>query len=448
MQFTSVAFLIFYIIVLALIRIVPRTVRKYVLLVANIIFYLSSGPVGGAFLLGVAVLAYAAGIFFENRHPGPVPACLLGIVPIVLMFAYHMTGAFYPMGFSFYTLMAMGYIADVMTGKCKPIRRFTDLFICLSFFPVIVSGPIEKLQDISAQLDDPHESDFTYSFLLILWGLLEKISISNIAGLLVGEVFDHYDSHSWPAIMIATVIYAFQLYADFDGYSNIAFGCAGLLGINIRRNFRQPYLSEGVRDFWRRWHISLSEWLRDYVYIPLGGSRKGNVRKQLNVLITFAVSGLWHGAGLNFLVWGVLHGIYQICENLSKHHIKNRVVKIVLTFIAVDFAWFFFRAGSLSAAVGMLGRIGAGMSISPVSVLKEFAASGVNSIHLMYLMAAFAVLIITDVMRNKGIKMYETYSRLPVAVRWIACYIVIFWIILASLSIMSMDISGFIYGSF
>ncbi len=448
MQLTSVVFLIFYIIVLALTRIVPRRIRKYVLLIANIIFYLSSGPVGGVFLLGVAAVAFSLGIFFENRRPGPVSVCLLGIVPIVLMFAYHMTGAFYPLGFSFYTLMAIGYIADVMTGKCKPVRRFSDLFICLSFFPVIVSGPIEKLQDISAQLDDPRESDFTYSFLLILWGLLEKVSISNIAGLLVGEVFDHYDSHSWAAIMAATVIYAFQLYADFDGYSNIAFGCAGLLGINIKRNFRQPYLAEGVRDFWRRWHISLSEWLRDYIYIPLGGSRKGNVRKQLNVLITFAISGLWHGAGFNFLVWGLLHGIYQIIENLSKHHIKNRIVRIVLTFAAVDLAWFFFRARDLSSAVGMLKRFGSGMSISPVSVLSEFASSGLNYIHIMYLLAAFAVLVITDVMRNKGVKIYEMYLRLPTVIRWAACYIVIFWIILASLSVMSMDISGFIYGSF
>ena len=448
MQFTSVVFLIFYMITLALVRAFPKAVRKYVLLIANIIYYLSSGLIGGIFLLGVAVIAFGMGIFFENRRAGPGTIALLGIVPIILMFAYHMTGAFYPLGFSFYTLMAIGYIADVMAGKREPIRRFTDLFICLSFFPIIVSGTIEKLQDISAQLDDPKESDFTHSFLLILWGLLEKISISNIAGLLVGEVFDNYDSHSWIAIMTATVIYAFQLYADFDGYSNIAFGCAGLLGIKIKRNFRQPYLSEGVRDFWRRWHISLSEWLRDYIYIPLGGSRKGNARKQLNVLITFAVSGLWHGAGLGFLIWGLLHGIYQICENLSKHHIKNRIVKIVLTFIAVDFAWFFFRAGSLTAVIGMFGRIGAGMSIHPSAVMQEFASAGLNYIHMTYLAAAFAILIITDVMRSKGVKIYEKYLSLPIPVRWTACYIVIFWIILASLSVLNMDISGFIYGSF
>ncbi len=466
MQFTSIVFIIFYIIILALVRITPVPARRYVILAANLVFYLSAGPWGGLFLAGVAVLSYFAGImavrYRSCTHPERAIMCM-SVGAILLLWIYHCTGAYYPVGLSFYTLMAVGYVADVISGRAEPVTDFIDYFLSLSFFPVIVSGPIEKISGLASQMAQirqdgagPQQADdkgehFVCCFLMVLWGLLEKIAISDMAGLLVGRIFDDDSAHSWAAIAIATVIYAFQLYADFDGYSNIAFGCAGMLGLKIGHNFRQPYLAVNVADFWRRWHISLSGWLRDYIYIPLGGSRCSRLRKNINVIVTFAVSGLWHGTGLNYLVWGMLHGIYQVIGSRRKAEDMKpagSLACIVITFVQVDLAWFFFRAGSLGNAVNMIVNACTGTGNAPAEVLGEFSGTGLRQIHFVYMITAFVMLIITDLARNRNSDLYGRYRKLHIVIRWICCYALMLWIIFAALSVMGMDVSRFIYGQF
>ena len=429
---------------------------KIILLIANILFCMWHGPAGCAILLCVMLFTYFAGL---GIHKYGVPfkrlTPVLGLITVCLLYVYHLTGAYYPVGFSFYMLVAAGYLIDISMGRTEPVRDILSLSCALSFFPVIVSGPIEKLQDLASRIGclSGHPEDSSYSFntpdkrrgfLLILWGLLEKISIADISGLIVGSVFDNYTAHTWPAVIIATVLFAFQLYADFDGYSNIAFGVAAILGIRVSVNFRSPYMSGSVREFWHRWHISLSEWLRDYIYIPLGGSRRGRTRKYLNILITFVASGLWHGIGLNFIVWGALHGVYQILEDIigRSYKFKSRL----LTFIAVDFAWFFFRAGSMADAAWMLGLFGQGADIA--HFWNGFAGCGIEAFHIIYLAAAFVLLIVTDIMRFSGRDLYAVYARIPTAVRWMIVYAVIFWILVAWLSLSKTDMSGFIYGNF
>ncbi|MCR4754890.1 MAG: hypothetical protein K5868_05070 [Lachnospiraceae bacterium] len=449
-------------------------VKKIIIIAANILFCMWHGAVGCLILVSAAIISYGIALIIEKKKlsfglVGP----FIGIIAILLMYLYHLSGAYYPIGFSFYMLMAVGYIIDVSNEKTPAVHSFPDYFLSLGFFPILVSGPIEKIQDLSVQFksigDKKITSErFVYSFLMILWGLVEKVAISNIMGIIVTEVFGNYTAYTWPAVVFATVLFAFQLYADFDGYSNIAFGFAGMIGIDIHRNFKQPYLSESVKEFWRRWHISLSTWLKDYVYIPLGGSRKGIVRKYINLMVTFAVSGLWHGTGLNFLVWGLLHGIFQVIEDmLTRGHSIDRttggetVIKttsqklrtvsvkkifhMILTFIAVDFAWFFFRAGSMRDALNMLAMFGRGTSFSISGLIRGV---GLDVFNLIYMMVPFIVLIVTDVLRKRGSNIYKTYAKLPVVIRWILCYAAMFWIIFSWLSVRKFNISGFIYGNF
>lgn len=479
MEFTSVLFLVFFAITLMGVRFAPAGLKKYILIIANLIFYLTNGIVGCTVLIGISVICYFAGILLTGKAAesrlGKIIVPCISIGTIGLLLLLHITKVYYPLGLSFYSLMAVGYVIDVYMGKTEPVKKYPDLFLVLSFFPIIQSGPIEKTQNIVTQLkkyeDEPHDREYfdNYHFVLILWGFLEKIAVSNIAGILVGEIFDNYANHSGISIILATILYAFQLYADFDGYSNIALGTAGLLGISITRNFKQPYLSSSVKEFWRRWHISLSTWLKDYVYIPLGGSRCSSFRKYFNLFITFIVSGIWHGTGVNFLIWGALHGLFQIIEDaigarkklLHSENRKSKPAGIIKTFILVDFAWFFFRAGSLSNVIGLLGRF-KGISVCPQGLsglLNEFGEAGLNSIHLIYMIAALLLLIVIDIIENTfsnkegmilsdRIYLIDIIAKLPMLVRWIICYGLIFWIILAGLSVMSMDLSGFIYGQF
>ncbi|MCR4990668.1 MAG: MBOAT family protein [Lachnospiraceae bacterium] len=448
-------------------------IRKYVLIVVNIAFYLLFGLKGGLFLLGVAVVSYGISLLIGNRElgesstPRSYVVLLIGIGTVLAQYLYHQSGAYYPVGFSFYSLMAAGYLIDVYQGKIKPVRNFGTFFLCLSFFPLIISGPIEKIQHIQEQIEKPlihrdEDKDMKY-FLMILYGLLEKTSIANIAELLVREVFNNYQSHSGPAIVIATIVFGIQLYADFDGYSNIARGTAGLLGIDIIENFKQPYFSTSVKEFWRRWHISLSTWLKDYVYIPLGGSRCGRIRKNVNVMITFLVSGLWHGVGLNYIIWGALHGVYQVLEGAvdknrnrtDKENPKDKsvnnsgvvsAVKMLWTFILVDFAWFFFRAASLSDAVGMIKRFGS--NDVNIGLIEEFIPSGFVDVHFFYMLLGIITMALVDFLRYKKTDLYAIYKRPPIVVRWAFLYGIIFWIIVAFLTTSRFKMAGFIYGNF
>lgn len=449
------------------VRAVEDKIKKAAFIAINILFCMWHGPIGCVILLCAAIITYFAGLWIaksvepddqtgataeHNSTPAKYVIPAAGVITVVLMYVYHLTGAYYPIGFSFYMLMAAGYLIDIASGKTEPVKDFPGLFAALGFFPILVSGPIEKLSDLAAQISGTPTSvtpDIRLrGFLLILWGLLEKTSIANILGLIVGEVFDNYAEHTWPAVIIATVCFAFQLYADFDGYSNIARGTATVLGIRVSVNFRQPYLSRSVREFWRRWHISLSTWLKDYIYIPLGGSRHGKVRKYINILITFIVSGLWHGTGLNFIAWGALHGLFQIVEDMTGHKQRNGkgILSIFLTFTAVDFAWFFFRAGSMKDAAEMLALFGHRATGS--GLITEFTGCGIEAFHLIYLSAALCLLVASDVMRYRGRDVYGIYFRIPIIIRWIVIYGVIFWILIAWLSLSKVDMSGFIYGSF
>ena len=249
----------------------------------------------------------------------------------------------------------------------KAERNFGKYALFVSFFPQLVAGPIEKSKDLLNQFKLPTTFDyerFKDGLFLMLWGFFQKIVVADKLAILVNKVYENPSNYYGFEIIIATIFFAFQIYCDFSSYSDIAIGAAKVLGFNLTQNFKQPYFAESIKDFWRRWHISLTSWFRDYLYIPLGGNRKGTFRKYINILIVFMCSGLWHGAAITFVIWGTLHGLYQIIGDILKplkeklinlFKIKTdvfsfKLLKILTTFILVDFAWIFFRANSFTDA--------------------------------------------------------------------------------------------------
>jgi D-alanyl-lipoteichoic acid acyltransferase DltB (MBOAT superfamily) len=265
-----------------------------------------------------------------------------------------------PVGISFYTFQTLSYTIDLYRGKIEPTRNFVDFSLFVAFFPQLVAGPIERAKFLLPQLGNklrPSPLQIKQGVTLIVLGLFRKVMIGDTSGRIVDQIFGDLDSFKSIEIVVALVLFSIQIYADFSGYSHIARGTAKLLGVELMKNFEQPYLSRNITEFWRRWHISLSSWLKDYLYIALGGNRKGNSRTYLNLLLTMLLGGLWHGASWNFVIWGGLHGLYLSIhklilgtqkiddENIKRVTIAS-ILKIAGTYFLVLLTWIFFRSTS------------------------------------------------------------------------------------------------------
>lgn len=280
-----------------------------------------------------------------------------------------------PVGISFYTFHGLSYVLDIYHGKIKAERNFVEYGVFVSFFPLLVAGPIERATHLLPQIKT--KRTFRYEQAVqgarqILWGLFKKVVIADNCAMFVDAVFPDYAHASTTQIILAVILFSFQIYGDFSGYSDMATGVAKLFGIELLRNFNYPYFSRSIAEFWRRWHISLSSWFRDYLYIPLGGSRVSKIKQVRNTFIIFLVSGFWHGANWTFIFWGLLHAVYimpsilfstnrQNLEVIAKHRtwpsIKE-LIQVLFTFCLSSFAWIFFRAKSMNEAWGMISTIG------------------------------------------------------------------------------------------
>lgn len=271
-----------------------------------------------------------------------------------------------PVGISFFTFQAIAYIVDVYRRDVKPSTDIVAFSAFLSFFPQLVAGPIERASSLLSQFNVKRIFDNKAASIgcrLILWGLFKKVVIADNCGADVDLIFRFWDDFTSITLLAGAVLYAFQIYCDFSGYSDIAIGVASLFGIRLSRNFAMPYLSRSVPEFWRRWHISLTSWFRDYVYIPMGGGRKGKAKKMRNILSVFLLSGLWHGASMSFIAWGGVHAVAQTPDVVRGKRVETspprwkHLWKIALTFALIVFAWIPFRAQSLSDAAGYVERI-------------------------------------------------------------------------------------------
>ena len=387
MLFTSIAFAIFFSLVFIIYWAVPHKFRWPLLLAVSCYFYVSWNPKYVLLILFTTAVSYAAGLILDGcespqKKRITLAAALISCLGVLVFFKYFnfisesissFLGLFaikinpiivkvtLPVGISFYTFQILSYVIDVYRGNIKAERNFGIYAACISYFPKLVAGPIERAGNLIPQLKSEKHFEYdkaAYGLKLMAWGYFKKIAIADILAVYVDKVYDGIGSMHGLDYALAILFFTIQIYCDFSGYSDIAIGASKLFGIDLMTNFKSPYFSKSVKEFWSRWHISLSTWFRDYVYIPLGGSRCSPAKNYRNLLITFAVSGLWHGANWTFVIWGAMHGVLQILEKmfdsvLKKFRNRNRITGICSTlavFIFCNLAWVFFRADKLSDA--------------------------------------------------------------------------------------------------
>ena len=348
-----------------------------------------------------------------------------------------------PVGISFFTFQAVGYLWDVYYKRIPAEKNWWHYMLFVSFFPQIASGPISKAADLLPQIKA--QRIFNYDKAVqglkwLLWGMFLKVVLADRLGLYVDSVYSNYIYQSGLSCMVASILYSFQIYGDFAGYSLMAIGVGRLMGFDLINNFNRPYLSASVTEFWHRWHISLSVWLKDYVYIPLGGSRCSKLRNYWNIFITFLVSGIWHGANWTFIVWGIWHGLFQILEKmfrLQKCNSKGgiKVLRILITFILVNFAWIFFRMPTLHDAWQVILKIFTDSNLNLFLPEKDVC---------LYIIVALLLLILKDIRDEYFSTKFLILKKYPIILR----YSFYAFIIILILSIGVLDASTFIYFQF
>ena len=358
MLFNSFAFAVFLPIVFILYWVLPHKARWILILAASYYFYMSWNAKYIFLILFTTIISYVAAILLEKTENlrtkkgilvGTAVICLgvlfffkyfnfvsESVTAVFRLFAIQMNpvllNLLLPVGISFYTFQTLSYVIDVYKGDVKVEHHFGYYATFISFFPQLVAGPIERTNNLLPQIKTEHKFNYdqaTYGLKLMVWGYFKKIVIADTLSQFVSKVYDAPQGFSGFALILATVFFTLQIYCDFSGYSDIAIGTAKLLGINLMTNFKSPYFSQSIKEFWSRWHISLSTWFRDYVYIPLGGSRVGKIRHAVNLLITFLISGLWHGANWTFVIWGGIHGLGQMIESsvVANNKLKEKSKK-------------------------------------------------------------------------------------------------------------------------
>jgi D-alanyl-lipoteichoic acid acyltransferase DltB (MBOAT superfamily) len=455
MSFISPEFIIFASVVLPLYFLTPLRVRWVLLIVASYLFY-AYGNVQYLPLIALSTIVdYTAarriaatdqpvrrrlwlivslttnlGIlfsfkyfnFFNQSLGAGLGAVGINYVPIPL-------DVVLPIGISFYTFQTMSYTIDVYRGVIQPEKNLGVVATFVSFFPQLVAGPIERAGNLLPQFRTEYRFDTTRAvegLRQILWGFFKKVVIADRLAIYVNVVYNDVESHSGLTLLIATLFFGFQIYCDFSAYSDIAIGTARIMGIDLMENFRQPFLSKSVREFWNRWHISLSAWFRDYVYIPLGGSRVSLARNLLNLLIVFVVSGLWHGAGWTFILWGFLHGLWVVGEtaldrlNIRLLPFRSPFLSWALTFAFITFTWVFFRSNDMGDVFYVLRHLFVFDPTASVSAPFEGALLGAqNEFVLSWVLVAF--LMAADwLIARRGLDGLLTTS--PALARWAVYY--------------------------
>lgn len=437
MLFNSLNFLLFFpVVCLAYFAIPARTgrVRNGMLLAASYYFYMNWHAEYALLLLATTVVTYVAAIGVERgsnaqrRRIWFASGCVLALTGL---FVFKYSGfvadnveqllsalgigialpdfaLLLPVGISFFTFQALGYLIDVHRGTTKAETDFMTFALFLSFFPQLVAGPIERSSNLLPQFRERHTVDYERVMAgveMMVWGYFLKLALADRCAIYVDAVYNAQTIQSGIAYTVASVLFTFQIYGDFAGYSLIAIGASRVLGFRLMDNFRAPYLSASLGEFWQRWHISLSTWFRDYVYIPLGGNRRGRLRCYLNLLVTFTVSGIWHGANWTFAAWGVLHGTGLCIEKalgIAKKSYKGirRTVHVALTFVAVNLLWIFFRADSIDMAFTIIGRM-----------LTNFDVPYIPLTVLVLSAFAIAVVLTKEIAEERGIKLFATTRR-------------------------------------
>lgn len=487
MLFNSAGFLLFFPIVTLIYFLIPHKYRYVWIFATSYYFYMCWNPVYAFLLLGVTVFTYFCSIFIEKRRETAGKSLLLLAVifsvALLSIFKYssfisktisealsivHINLAIpsfsfvIPVGISFYLFQSLGYVIDVYKGKIKAEKNFVLYAAYISFFPQLVAGPIERADKLLPQFYEEHRFDYERvknNLLLMLYGFFMKIVVADRIAIFVDTVYDNYSTYDGWLLIMATVLFAFQIYCDFAGYSTIAKGAAGVMGFELMDNFNAPYCAMSVKEFWGRWHISLTSWFRDYVYIPLGGNRKGAFRKGLNTLIVFFLSGLWHGPSWSYILWGLLNGFYIVIEGFIKSFLAKvrlivklpaavkRIFGTLITFILVDFSWIFFRAPGLGTAKNIL---------KSMLTFNHFHALRDNTIHFyimeqhafFFMLFSIVLLIIVDICHYRGFHYRKFIFERNIFFRWSFYWLFLMSIIIFGVWGPAFDQSAFIYFQF
>lgn len=435
MLFNSIAFAIFLPIVFCIYWVVPHRFRCSLLLIASYYFYMSWTPKYVVLILLTTIVSYGAALLLEKCQSkagrrwiliGSLIICLgvlfvfkyfnfftesiANILSIFSLTLHPITlSLVLPVGISFYTFQTLSYVIDVYKGNITAEKNFGIYATFVSFFPQLVAGPIERTSNLLPQIKKEHKFDYDQAMegvKLMLIGYYKKLVIADVIGPYVDVLYADVQSYQGFDMVVAIFFFTIQIYCDFSGYSDIAIGTAKLMGINLMTNFRSPYFSKSIKEFWSRWHISLSTWFKDYVYIPLGGNRCSKCRRNLNLLITFLVSGLWHGANWTFVLWGAMHGIAQIIENTLdkvlkkfRNNIIGKGVSVFAVFCFCNIAWVFFRAENFSQAIYVLSHVFTGIS-NPKSYFQT--SLGMSVYHLILYLGCILLLAIYDYFNQDG----------------------------------------------
>ena len=467
MLFNSVLFIFFFPTVVILNFILPRRYRWIWLLAASYYFYWCWRPEYIVLIIASTLLDYYDGIQMgktdnKSKRRKYLLMSLVGNLGLLFSFKYfnffnesahHIFTHFgmsysvpalnviLPVGISFYTFQTLSYSIDVYQGKKEPERHLGIFSLYVAFFPQLVAGPIERSTRLLPQLRTWPRFDY-YRMLdglrLMLWGFFQKMVIADRLAIYVDNVYGNAHHSSGLALITATYFFAFQIFCDFAGYSNIAIGASRILGYDLMINFRRPYFSKSISEFWKRWHISLSSWFKDYLYIPLGGNRVAVWRWLSNLMIVFLVSGLWHGANWTFVVWGGLHGTYLLTSivtkalrkrvadffRLSSWPARQKTISVFITFHLALFAWIFFRAPSVSEAFAIIRRMATAINFSRPGIIKgisvfEFVLSIISLLFL------FSVQYFQE-RSGSG----DILSEKPLWIKWLSYFVIIFWLLL------------------
>lgn len=460
MLFNSLSYAIFLPLVFIIYWLLPNKYRWILLLIASYYFYMSWNAKYVFLIFITTFTSYLCAILIEkNREHKKLILIITLLVCLGILFVFKYFNFFFesinyllgnklhsislnlllPVGISFYTFQTLSYCIDVYRGNIKAEKHFGYYATFVSFFPQLVAGPIERPDNLLPQLRKEKEFDYNkavYGLKLMAVGFFKKIVVADNLAYYVDMVYNDLSYYQGFALVLAAFFFTIQIYCDFSGYSDIAKGSAKLLNIDLMDNFKTPYFSTTIKEFWSRWHISLSSWFKDYVYIPLGGNRCSKLRHYFNLLATFLVSGLWHGANITFVIWGGIHGLLQILEDIF--HIKKNTktysfswfIKVSLIFILMSITWVFFRASNLHDALYIFRHMFDGITNLRSYIVSGLYSFGVKAPYLLMMLAIYLIpLFIIDYINVK----YDALTILnnkPMAIRYLAYFVLLLMILL------------------
>jgi D-alanyl-lipoteichoic acid acyltransferase DltB (MBOAT superfamily) len=464
MLFNSIQFLIFFIIITAVYFLIHHKYKWALLLAASIFFYMAMFPIYILIPASLILLTFFSAKLIETssgkKKRNYFILCLIFTCAALFVFKYFnffnaniselakflhwnysmkTLSLILPIGLSFYTFQSLSYIIEVYRGRQKAEKHLGIYSLYILFYPQLVAGPIERPYNLIHQFYEEHKFEVqrvVKGLQLMLWGFFLKVVIADRAAMIVNPIYDNIRAYSGVSLIIATYLFAFQIFCDFAGYSIIAIGCAKIMGFELMTNFKRPYFSKSIAEFWRRWHISLSTWFKDYVYFPLGGSRVRKRRIIFNWLVVFLISGLWHGAAWTFLIWGGLHGMYMVISLLTRHYrekinkninIKinpkiSTAIQVFITFNLVCLGWIFFRANSVSDAWYIITHLFSNSSLS----FLTFNVAGMGNL-IITVFFIFVLETVHYIQEKRGIS--NTFSKMPGYIRRL-CYVILLLIIL------------------